>query len=92
MKYDLNTPRIAWRIGFGDDPALAARGITGTGTPALLKQGVIDPGPGVAVQMPSVDENSQGTFGFTWIESFRYAPWCQLELVVSRGVLRSVTR
>jgi quinoprotein glucose dehydrogenase len=36
LKYDLNTPRIAWRIGFGDDPALAARGITGTGTPALL--------------------------------------------------------
>ena len=40
VKYDLNTPRIAWRIGFGDDPALAARGITGTGTPALLN-GVI---------------------------------------------------
>jgi quinoprotein glucose dehydrogenase len=36
VKYDLNTPRIAWRIGFGDDPALAARGVTGTGTPALV--------------------------------------------------------
>jgi quinoprotein glucose dehydrogenase len=40
VKYDLNRPRIAWRIGFGDDPALAARGITGTGTPGLLN-GVI---------------------------------------------------
>jgi quinoprotein glucose dehydrogenase len=36
VKYELNTPRIAWRIGFGDDPGLAARGITGTGMPALL--------------------------------------------------------
>ncbi|HEY9463918.1 MAG TPA: PQQ-binding-like beta-propeller repeat protein, partial [Vicinamibacterales bacterium] len=36
VKYDLNTPRIAWRIGFGDDPGLAARGITNTGVPALL--------------------------------------------------------
>jgi quinoprotein glucose dehydrogenase len=40
VKYDLNEPAIAWRIGFGDDPALAARGITGTGAPALLN-GVI---------------------------------------------------
>ena len=36
LKYDLNAPRIVWRIGFGDDPALAARGITGTGMPAIL--------------------------------------------------------
>jgi glucose dehydrogenase len=36
VKYDLNEPRVAWRIGFGDDPALAARGITGTSVPALL--------------------------------------------------------
>ena len=36
VKYDLNQPAIKWRIGFGDDPALAARGITGTGVPALL--------------------------------------------------------
>jgi quinoprotein glucose dehydrogenase len=40
VKYDLNEPSIKWRIGFGDDPALAARGITGTGAPALLN-GVI---------------------------------------------------
>ncbi|MEO8315097.1 MAG: PQQ-binding-like beta-propeller repeat protein [Pseudomonadota bacterium] len=36
VKYDLNEPRIAWRVGFGDDPELAARGITGTGAPAVL--------------------------------------------------------
>ena len=35
VKYDLNEPSIKWRIGFGDDPALAARGITGTGVPGL---------------------------------------------------------
>ena len=34
MKFDLNKPEIKWRIPFGDDPALAARGITGTGAPA----------------------------------------------------------
>jgi quinoprotein glucose dehydrogenase len=36
VKYDLNTASIKWSIGFGDDPALAARGITGTGMPAIL--------------------------------------------------------
>ena len=36
VKYDLNEPSIKWRIGFGDDPALAARGITGTGVAATL--------------------------------------------------------
>ncbi len=36
VKYDLNEPGIKWRIGFGDDPDLAARGITGTGAPGLL--------------------------------------------------------
>jgi quinoprotein glucose dehydrogenase len=34
VKYDLNKAAIAWQIPFGDDPALAARGITGTGSPA----------------------------------------------------------
>jgi hypothetical protein len=37
--------------------------------PRLIKQGVIDPGPGVAVQMPSVAEDQQGNLGFTWMES-----------------------
>ena len=40
VKYDLNTASIAWRVGFGDDPALAGRGITGTGVAGLLN-GVI---------------------------------------------------
>lgn len=32
VKYDLNdNPVIKWRVGFGDDPELAARGVTGTG-------------------------------------------------------------
>ena len=36
VKYDLNVPSIKWSIGFGDDPALAARGITGTGVAGML--------------------------------------------------------
>jgi quinoprotein glucose dehydrogenase len=36
VKYDLNQPAIQWSIGFGDDPVLAARGITGTGVAATL--------------------------------------------------------
>src|SRR6185436_18585523 len=40
VKYDLNAPAIKWRVGFGDDPELAARGVTGTGTPGMLN-GVI---------------------------------------------------
>jgi hypothetical protein len=39
------------------------------GTPSLKQQVVIDPGPNVAVQMPSVDEDSNGNLGLTWIES-----------------------
>ena len=34
VKFDLNRPAIRWRIPFGDDPELAARGIHGTGAPA----------------------------------------------------------
>jgi hypothetical protein len=43
-------------------------GLSG-GTPTLLKQIVIDPGAGVAVQMPSVDEDKNGSLGYSWIES-----------------------
>ena len=46
VKYDLNVPAIKWRVGFGDDPELAARGITGTGTPGMLN-GVIVTASGV---------------------------------------------
>jgi hypothetical protein len=40
-----------------------------SGTPTLLQEVVIDPGAGVAVQMPSVDEDSKGNLGLTWMES-----------------------
>ncbi len=40
-----------------------------SGTPVLVKQGVIDPGPGVSVQMPSVAIDSRGDLGFTWMEA-----------------------
>ncbi len=36
VKYDLNEPAIQWRIPFGDDPELVARGITGTGSPGII--------------------------------------------------------
>jgi hypothetical protein len=39
------------------------------GTPTLIKQGVIDPGAGVAAQMLSVDEDIFGNLGLTWMES-----------------------
>ena len=35
VKYDLNVPAIKWRIGFGDDPSLVERGVTGTGVPQM---------------------------------------------------------
>ena len=46
VKYDLNVPAIKWRVGFGDDPELAARGVVGTGTPGMLN-GVIVTAAGV---------------------------------------------
>jgi hypothetical protein len=47
VKYDLNVPRIEWTVGVGDDPVLAAYGITGTGmtqmrtTPIVTSTGLI---------------------------------------------------
>jgi hypothetical protein len=41
VKYDLNRPGIQWRIPYGDDPALAARGLTGTGTPGTTNSIVV---------------------------------------------------
>jgi len=41
VKYDLNKPGIQWRIPYGDDPELAARGITGTGTPGTTNSLVV---------------------------------------------------
>ncbi len=43
--------------------------VAGNSQPKLMKEGVIDPGPGVAVQMPSVDEDKNGNLGLTWMES-----------------------
>ena len=40
-----------------------------SGTPTLVLQGVIDPGPGVSVQMPSVAIDKNGNLGFTWMEA-----------------------
>jgi hypothetical protein len=37
--------------------------------PRLVSQNVVDPGYGVAVQMPSVAEDQQGNLGLTWMES-----------------------
>jgi quinoprotein glucose dehydrogenase len=48
VKYDLNVPGIKWRVGFGDDPQLAARGVTGTGTPGMLN-GVIVTASGLLI-------------------------------------------
>jgi quinoprotein glucose dehydrogenase len=44
--YDLNGPEIKWRIGFGDDPALAALGITGTGM-TQMRNGIVVTASGV---------------------------------------------
>jgi quinoprotein glucose dehydrogenase len=39
--YDLNAGSIKWQIGLGDDLRLTAQGITGTGTAATVKGGII---------------------------------------------------
>jgi protocatechuate 3,4-dioxygenase beta subunit len=39
------------------------------GTPTLVQQGVIDPGPDVSVQMPSVDIDIHGNLGLSWMEA-----------------------
>ncbi|HMC76192.1 MAG TPA: PQQ-binding-like beta-propeller repeat protein [Vicinamibacterales bacterium] len=39
--FDLNSGTIRWQIGLGDDLRLAAQGITGTGTAATIKGGLI---------------------------------------------------
>lgn len=40
-----------------------------TGTPRLMTQGLIDPGPGVAVYMVAADQDKGNGFGLTWMES-----------------------
>ncbi len=44
VKYDLNEPAIKWRVGLGDDPELAALGITGTGMTQMRNSLVVTAG------------------------------------------------
>jgi quinoprotein glucose dehydrogenase len=43
-KYDLNTGRIAWQVGLGDDTRLAALGITGTGVTQMRSSLIVTAG------------------------------------------------
>jgi quinoprotein glucose dehydrogenase len=45
--YSLNTGTIKWQIGLGDDLRLVSQGITGTGTAATTKGGVISTAAGL---------------------------------------------
>jgi quinoprotein glucose dehydrogenase len=45
--YDLNKGTIRWQVPLGDDPRLAAQGVTGTGTAGDFKFGVIPTPTGV---------------------------------------------
>ena len=45
--YDRNQGTIAWQIGLGDDLRLAGQGVTGTGTAATVKGGIIVTGTGL---------------------------------------------
>jgi quinoprotein glucose dehydrogenase len=40
-KYNLNIPAIVWQVGFGDDPELAEKGMTGTGMPQMRNGAVV---------------------------------------------------
>jgi quinoprotein glucose dehydrogenase len=39
--YDLNKPAIRWQVGFGDDPLLAAAGVTGTAIPQMRNSVIV---------------------------------------------------
>ena len=45
--YDLNGGTIRWQIGLGDDLRLAGQGVTGTGTAATSKGGIIPTATGL---------------------------------------------
>jgi glucose dehydrogenase len=45
--YDLNQGTIKWQIGLGDDLRLVDQGVTGTGTAATVKGGIIPTGSGL---------------------------------------------
>ena len=48
--YDLNSGTIAWQKGLGDDLRLLTLGITGTGSAATVKGGLIVTGTGLRVR------------------------------------------
>ena len=52
VKYDLNEPAIKWRIPYGDDPVLAARGIKGTSVPGDPERPHRHPGGPVVRRRP----------------------------------------
>jgi quinoprotein glucose dehydrogenase len=43
-KYDLNRGAIAWQVGLGDHPGLAALGVTGTGTTQMRSSMIVTAG------------------------------------------------
>lgn len=45
--YDLNSGTIRWQIGLGDDLRLAGQGVTGTGSAATIKGGIIPTATGL---------------------------------------------
>jgi glucose dehydrogenase len=45
--YDLNSGTIKWQIGLGDDLRLVGHGVTGTGTAASIKGGIIPTATGL---------------------------------------------
>jgi glucose dehydrogenase len=45
--YDLNRGTIRWQTGLGDDPRLASKGITGTGSAMTVKGGLIPTASGL---------------------------------------------
>src|SRR4029079_6965422 len=45
--YDLNAGTIRWQIGLGDDLRLVSQGITGTGTAAMVKGGMMPTATGL---------------------------------------------
>jgi quinoprotein glucose dehydrogenase len=45
--YDLNSGTIKWQIGLGDDLRLVGQGVTGTGTAASIKGGIIPTAAGL---------------------------------------------
>jgi quinoprotein glucose dehydrogenase len=79
-KYDLNKPTIVWQVGLGDDPTLAAEGITGTGMTQMRNSILVTDtglvfGPGGDNKIRAYDAETgkilwTGSFGGT----FRGAP------------------